>query len=311
MSNRVSLNGTYTWSKMIEENGGDNIIGGNNTTNPLITEVDRVVQRSLFESDRRHRVTISGVYLLPFGRDGKFLADAGPVLNAVVGGWEMAGMWLFNTGRPWGMPQNVIYDGNAKIEDVDYNDPRVIRAVRPCVAQMNDAGVVGPMQNFSIAAGCTAPNFIIKPSYTGAYVPFRERRHYAAAVLPVRHELRQVVPLHQHHAAAGAHGAVQHPESGDLRRAAIREQPDERAVRHDRQIGDQAVELPAVRAARNQADLLMTACSGSGVWSSNRAPPPRPCPRMRRYPGCRTGPRAFVGRHRATAPAAPLQTRHS
>ncbi len=58
----------------------------------------------------------------------------------------MAGMWLFNTGRPWGMPQNVIYDGKAKIEDVDYNDPRVIRAVRPCVAQMNDAGVVGPMQ---------------------------------------------------------------------------------------------------------------------------------------------------------------------
>ena len=47
MSKRVSLNGTYTWSKMMEENGGDNIIGGNNTTNPLITEIDRVVQRSL------------------------------------------------------------------------------------------------------------------------------------------------------------------------------------------------------------------------------------------------------------------------
>ena len=128
MSQGLSLNGTYTWSKMMEENGGDNIIGGNNTVNPLITEVDRVVQRSIFESDRRHRVTISGVYLLPFGRDGKFLSDAGPVLNAFVGGWEMAGMWLFNTGRPWGLPQNVIYDGNAKIEDVDYDDPRVIRA---------------------------------------------------------------------------------------------------------------------------------------------------------------------------------------
>jgi hypothetical protein len=174
MSHGVSLNGTYTWSKMMEENGGDNIIGGNNTVNPLITEVDRVVQRSLFESDRRHRVTISGVYLLPFGRDGKFLEDAGPVLNAFIGGWEMAGMWLFNTGRPWGLPQNVIYDGNAKIDDVDYNDPRVIRAVRPCVAQMNDAGVVMPMQSFSIAAGCTEPNFIIKPTYTGAYVNFRD-----------------------------------------------------------------------------------------------------------------------------------------
>ena len=110
---------------MIEENGGDNIIGGNNTTNPLITEIDRFVQRSPFESDRRHRVTISGVYLLPFGRDGKFLNDAGPVLNAIVGNWEMAGMWLFNTGRPWGLPQNVMYVKDAKIDDVDFGDPRL------------------------------------------------------------------------------------------------------------------------------------------------------------------------------------------
>ena len=195
MSNGVSLNGTYTWSKMIEENGGDNIIGGNNTTNPLITEIDRFVQRSPFESDRRHRVTISGVYLLPFGRDGKFLSDAGPVLDAFVGGWEMAGMWLFNTGRPWGLPQNVIYVKDAKIDDVDYNDPRVIRAVQTCVAQMNDAGVVGPLQGFSVAAGCTAPNFIIKPNYTGRVRAVPRQRDHAAAVLPVRHELREVVPL--------------------------------------------------------------------------------------------------------------------
>ena len=173
MSQGLSLNGTYTWSKMIEENGGDNIIGGNNTTNPLITEIDRFVQRSPFESDRRHRVTISGVYLLPFGRDGKFLSDAGPVLNGIVGGWEMAGMWLFNTGRPWGLPQNVMYVKDAKIDDVDFGDPRVIRAVQNCVAQMNDAGVVS-MLGFSTTAGCTEPNFIIKPNYTGAYVPFRD-----------------------------------------------------------------------------------------------------------------------------------------
>ena len=42
----------------------------NGTTKPLITDVDRFVQRSPYESDRRHRVTISGVYRLPFGRDG-------------------------------------------------------------------------------------------------------------------------------------------------------------------------------------------------------------------------------------------------
>ncbi len=45
------------------------------------------------------------------------------MLDAFVGGWEIAGMWLFNTGRPWGLPQNVFYVKDAKIENVDYNDP--------------------------------------------------------------------------------------------------------------------------------------------------------------------------------------------
>jgi hypothetical protein len=30
------------------------------------------------------------------------------------------------------------------------------------------------MLSFSTAAGCTEPNFIIKPNYTGAYVNFRD-----------------------------------------------------------------------------------------------------------------------------------------
>ena len=48
--------------------------------------------------------------------------------TAFVGGWEMAGMWLFNSGRPWGLPQNVFYVKDATLENVDFNDPRVIRA---------------------------------------------------------------------------------------------------------------------------------------------------------------------------------------
>jgi hypothetical protein len=172
MSTGVSLAGTYTWSKMIEENGGGNQIGGNNTTNPLIVEIDRIVQRSAYESDRRHRVTVSGVYRLPFGREQRFAANAGPLVNGVVGGWEVAGMWLFNSGRPWGLPQNVFYVKDARIDNVDFGAP-VIRAVQNCVAQMNDAGVA-TMLNYSIAAGCTTPNFIIRPNYTRAGTNFRD-----------------------------------------------------------------------------------------------------------------------------------------
>ena len=98
-------------------------------------------------------------------------------------------MWLFNSGRPWGLPQNVFYVKDATLRNVDYAAP-VIRAVQNCVAQMNDAGVV-TMLGFSVAAGCTEPNFIIRPNYTAAHDEFPRRSDPAAAVLPVRRELRQ------------------------------------------------------------------------------------------------------------------------
>ena len=74
-------------------------------------------------------------------------------------------MWLFNSGRPWELPANVFYVKDATIRNVNYSDPDVIRGVQNCVAQMSDAGVV-TMLGFSTAAGCTEPNFIIRPNYT-------------------------------------------------------------------------------------------------------------------------------------------------
>ncbi len=172
MSRGLTVSGNYTLSHMIEENGGGNQIGGTATTNPTIGDVDRFVQKSDYESDRRHRVTVSGVYHLPFGKEQRFLRSASSAVNGLVGGWEVAGMWLFNSGRPWGLPQNVFYVKDARIPNVDYN-AKVIRAVQPCVAQMSDQGVV-TMLGFSTAAGCTEPNFIIRPNYTRGAVNFHD-----------------------------------------------------------------------------------------------------------------------------------------
>lgn len=164
MSEGVTLNGTWTWSKMIEEGIGD----------AFIDNQARVIQRSPYFTDRRHRLTISGVVELPFGRDRRFGRNVHPVIDGLIGGWDIAGMWLFNTGRPWTLPGNVFYVKDAKIDDVDYGAD-IIRGVQNCVARMNDDGVV-TMEGFSVAAGCTEPNFIIRPNYTGRTTMFRDDR---------------------------------------------------------------------------------------------------------------------------------------
>jgi hypothetical protein len=172
VSEGISLAGTYTWSKMIEENGGGNQVGGAGTQ-PVLTDVDRIVQRSAYGSDQRHRITISGVYRLPLGRDRRFLSTASPVVDAIAGGWEVAGMWLFNSGRPWELPSGVFYVKDATIRNVNFSDPKVIRGVQNCVAEMDDAGVV-KLLNYAAAAGCTEPNFVIRPSYTPRTTAYRD-----------------------------------------------------------------------------------------------------------------------------------------
>lgn len=159
LSDGVSLAGTWTLAKMIEENG-------------FLDDLAAIMQKGLYQTDRRHRVTISGVYNLPFGRDRRLMNNAHPLLEAIAGGWEVAGMWLFNTGRPWDLPGNVFYVKDAKLPKIEYTSTS-IRAVQNCVATMNDAGVV-TMQAFSVAAGCTEPNFIIRPNFTGRTTAFRD-----------------------------------------------------------------------------------------------------------------------------------------
>ena len=159
LSDGISLSGNWTLAKMIEENG-------------FKDDLAAILQKSPYTTDRRHRVTISGVYSLPFGRDRKYMRDAGPITEALAGGWEVAGMWLFNTGRPWDLPGNVFYVKDARLPNVEYTSTS-IRAVRNCVATMSDLGVV-TMQAFSVAAGCTEPNFIIRPNFTGRTTEFRD-----------------------------------------------------------------------------------------------------------------------------------------
>jgi hypothetical protein len=56
------------------------------------------------EFDARHRVVLSEVYELPFGRGKKWLESA-PV-TAVLGNWSLASIWTFQSGFPY-----TIYDG--------------------------------------------------------------------------------------------------------------------------------------------------------------------------------------------------------
>ena len=169
VSDGLTLAGTWTLARHNALGpGGASLVAENGFRDDLAG----ILQESPYFTDRRHRVTMSGVYRLPVGRGRKFLNDGGPIVEALAGGWEVAGLWLFNTGRPWELPANVFYVKDAKLPKIE-KSPTSIRAVRNCVAQMSNTGVV-TMLAYAAAAGCTEPNFIIRPAFTGRTTNFRD-----------------------------------------------------------------------------------------------------------------------------------------
>jgi hypothetical protein len=98
------LGGAWTWSKAMAatsfRNAGD----------PFLEEV-------LSSQDRTHRLALHWVYDLPFGIGRKFGSSWSGVTDAVLGGWQVSGIYQAQSGAPLGIGDPVL-TGPFKITDL-------------------------------------------------------------------------------------------------------------------------------------------------------------------------------------------------
>lgn len=80
---------SYTWSKAIDDAA----------TSPDLYRWD-LFTRGPANTDFRHSLTISSLYELPLGRKKRFGGDMPAPLDAVIGGWQVNGIYTFRTGLP-------------------------------------------------------------------------------------------------------------------------------------------------------------------------------------------------------------------
>lgn len=91
----------YTWSHSLDDTSGlqtAGAFGGAFILNPLR-------QRDNYASsdfDMRHIVNFNSVWQLPVGRGQKFFSDAHPVVNMILGGWQLSSIVRYNSGEPIG-----------------------------------------------------------------------------------------------------------------------------------------------------------------------------------------------------------------
>lgn len=89
----------YTWSKFIDDVNADFEVGA--LPAGYQDFYNRGADRSLSGNDVRHRLSLSSVYELPWGRGRRFLQKG--ILSQVAGGWNLGGILIAQGGSPFGL----------------------------------------------------------------------------------------------------------------------------------------------------------------------------------------------------------------
>jgi len=87
----------YTFSKNLGNATIDN--GSQSLVDPFLDNANPQLDYTRADFDQTHAFNFNGVYQLPFGKGKPFL-DKGGWVDALVGGWELSGIWQWNSGVP-------------------------------------------------------------------------------------------------------------------------------------------------------------------------------------------------------------------
>jgi hypothetical protein len=99
----------YTWSKFTERVF---------QLNPGDTEYEE----RLSEADVPHRLAVSGIWELPFGRGRHWARDAGGLLDAAIGGWILQAIGQIQSGRPISFhDRNIYFNGDLGALKTNYS----------------------------------------------------------------------------------------------------------------------------------------------------------------------------------------------
>ncbi len=100
----LTLDFNYTYSHSLDDASGlqsENGFGNNAGNGAFI--VNPIRQRDSYSNsdfDIRHLINVSGVWQMPFGKGKAFMNTENKALNAIVGGWQLSGIFRWNTGLP-------------------------------------------------------------------------------------------------------------------------------------------------------------------------------------------------------------------
>jgi hypothetical protein len=97
-SQGYTIGAAYTWSKWLQ-------------ATEYLNAGDALPTKMISDQDTPHRLSLSGIYELPFGKNKMFLSGANGVVDRIVNGWQVQAVFQYQAGFPIPFGTNLFYVG--------------------------------------------------------------------------------------------------------------------------------------------------------------------------------------------------------
>ncbi len=110
MANGLQFDFNYTFSKSIDQGSNAERVSSYETPNGTGGFGDQIInawfprqQRAVSDFDMRHQINANWVWQLPVGRGKRFGSTLNGLGNAILGGWDLSGVYHWSSGLPFGI----------------------------------------------------------------------------------------------------------------------------------------------------------------------------------------------------------------
>ncbi|HMF91604.1 MAG TPA: hypothetical protein VKL40_13250, partial [Candidatus Angelobacter sp.] len=107
-SHGLSLQASYTYGKSLDNNSS--FFGSTGEFGVYADSRNAVAEYGPSAFDIRHQLVAAYLYELPFGKGRAFMRDANPVVENLLGGWNIAGITNWHTGYPFSVFASSVTD---------------------------------------------------------------------------------------------------------------------------------------------------------------------------------------------------------
>lgn len=110
-----SMDFNYTFSHSLDDASGLQT-SGNFGTALILNPIRQQDSYANSDFDVRHIINVNSVWQIPVGRGRWLLRDSNKIVNAFLGGWQLSGIYRWNSGLPVYSPYDTLYATNWNIQ---------------------------------------------------------------------------------------------------------------------------------------------------------------------------------------------------